>query len=228
MRDKISPSERAFVQMGRGGAFRHSLPIKQRFTAELFEGKPVYRLQNGREIGHDEIDTTSMDRDLWKDIWMNSEHEEHEGLIKAMPGVFVEAKNAKFVQSGHNVITNIGLYTMADAFLQTTPASALNTPTGMKLGTSSTAASALDTDVIAAIAGSFKTYSANYPARTSSTVDFRSFWDTGEATSATINEVVQKSADGTADAVSRIVLTTINKGDNDTLQITLTWDFDAA
>lgn len=226
MKEKIPARESVNVGLGRGRDFRFGVPIKQRCVVELFDGPPMFKLSNGRQIRHEEINTHRMDRDLWRELWMGSEHKEQDGLVEVIPEIFLPADNRKLLLDTHNIITNRGLNTMADLFLRTTPAPTLVKPAGMKLGTSSTAASAGDVDVITALSGSFKIYSANYPARTSSIVSFRSFWAAGEATSATINEVVQKTSDTSATGVSRIVLTTVNKGASDTLQITVSWDFD--
>lgn len=134
--------------------------------------------------------------------------------------------NLKHREETHNGVTNKGLDLIVNKMSQTTLT--VPYPLGMELGDSSTAFSPTDADLIGTpISGSWTTFESGYPLDdiANNRVEWQGYWAAGTATSATINEVVVKSGDATTDAVSRVVFTTINKGVDDTLRITIRWTF---
>jgi hypothetical protein len=139
-----------------------------------------------------------------------------------------------------NLITDAGdLYIAGKIITAISPASA-TAPTaanGMKLGTSSTAATKAGA---ASFIGTFVTgsnlaFDATYPqtANLGTTLGvnavYKTTWAAGVATNATINEVtiVNDQATATAGAAastySRAVLTTVNKTATDSLAVTYNW-----
>lgn len=203
---------------------------------EVFDGEPRYESSNGIVIPRSEVlhapfsDLTKFGRVI-DNPWGRDRLEES-GLANAHRNLMLRPLNRKHHERVHNQITTLGLNLVADLLVLATSDPAPTMPGGMKLGTSSTAASLGDVDIIGdmsdASATDFQGFESGYPSDGGTTVQWRSFWDAGEATNATINEVVIKSADGSSDAISRIVFTTINKGASDTLQITVTWTLSAA
>ena len=227
--EKINIGERHNFGVGKG--FNEFVAIPTMAQIELFDGDPIYSGPDGRDISREQI--LSMDfRDIRSLGSVVDDFEDRMGVLDAglsdaHRGLLLRPKNRISAQETHNLITQLGLNGLADKIIA---GSAITLPTGMKLGTSSTAASLGDTDVLtAAPTGAFQTWVSGYPQRTTNTASWRVFWAGGEAQSATLREVVMKSADGSTDAINRIVFTTIDKsGASDTLQITVNWAMSGA
>lgn len=134
----------------------------------------------------------------------------------------------KEVRSGRNIFTDLGSAFVADALALTQ--NFTDPPLGMKLGTGVVAPDKGDDDLGTPLAGSFKTFDGTYPrddAPETDQVNYRVTWAAGEATQSGLSECVVKSADGTTDAISRFLLSpVVNKGASDTLEVTLSVDFD--
>jgi len=137
----------------------------------------------------------------------------------------------------HNLITDAGdLYYATKAIVGISPAnaSAPTAMTGMKLGTSSTAAAKNSTGaaLVTYLTGSNASFDATYPqtanlgAGLGVNAVYKTTWAAGTATSSTINEVVIVNDSGTnatstaANSASRAVLTTVNKTASDSLAVT--------
>lgn len=157
------------------------------------------------------------------------------GYITAQ--LFDAEGNLKHEQTVKNKITDAGdLYIATRGIAAVVPATAGDATkvTGMKLGTSSTAASKNSTG--AALVGYFasnQAFDATYPqtanlgAGLGVTMVYQTTWAAGTATNATINEVVIVNDAGTnatssaANTISRAVFaSTINKGASDVLKVT--------
>lgn len=136
--------------------------------------------------------------------------------------------NIKQQGSGTNIFTDKGSEFVADALALTQ--NYVNPPLGMKLGTSTQAPAKGDTDLITPLAGSFKVFDGTYPRDDlpeTNQINYRVTWNAGEATQSGLAECVVKSADATADSISRFLLSpVVNKGASDTLEVTLSVDFD--
>ena len=111
--------------------------------------------------------------------------------------------------------------------------------TGMQLGegTTAVAKTGAGAAIVTYISGSDQANESGFPASTLETVDgddkrqirWRAFWDEGEATNNTINEVVlvNRTLDGSAATEAQTIAralfdSTIDKGASDTLRVT--WD----
>jgi hypothetical protein len=138
----------------------------------------------------------------------------------------------------HNLITDAGdLYIAGKIITAIAPASpsAPTAANGMKLGTSSTAATKTDAGLGTYLTASNVAFDASYPqtANLGSTLGvnavYKTTWAAGVATSATINEVAivndqATNADSTAaNTYSHAVLTTVNKTATDSLAVTWNW-----
>lgn len=142
----------------------------------------------------------------------------------------------------HNLITDAGdLYAAGKIITAIAPASA-SAPTaanGMKLGTSSTAATKAGAASFIGtfVSGSNVAFDATYPqtanlgAGLGVNAVYKTTWAAGVATNATINEVavVNDQATATAGAAastySRAVLTTVAKTSTDSLAVTYNWKY---
>lgn len=129
---------------------------------------------------------------------------------------------------GRNIWTDKGSEYVADALALTQNFS--SPPAGMKLGTSTQSPAKGDTDCVTPLAGSFKAFDSGFPKDDSpqtNQANYRVTWAAGQATQSGLAECVVKSADGSSDAVSRFLLSpVVNKGADDTLEVTLSVDFD--
>lgn len=136
--------------------------------------------------------------------------------------------NVKQQGSGKNIFTDNGSEFVADALALTQ--NFVDPPLGMKLGTGVVAPSKADNDLGTPLAGSFKAFDGTYPRDDTPQTDqinYRVTWSAGEATQSGLSECVVKSADATTDAISRFLLSpVVNKGASDTLEVTLSVDFD--
>lgn len=135
-----------------------------------------------------------------------------------------------------NLITDAGdLYYAGKAIVGIAPASpsAPTAANGMKLGTSSTAATKTDAGVIGTyITGSNNAFDATYPqtanlgAGLGVNAVYKTTWAAGDSTNSTINEVIIVNDQGTdadstaANTYARAVLTTVNKTATDSLAVT--------
>jgi hypothetical protein len=134
-----------------------------------------------------------------------------------------------------NKVTDVGdaMYAKLGAGIASPPA----TPTGMKLGTGTTAAAknGAASTLITYISGSNKAFDASFPAFSQTAgagavITYKRTYAAGEATNATINEaIICNDTIGTdansaqANSISRVVFgSTINKASGDTLTVTWT------
>lgn len=212
---------------------RLGLPIKQKADIEVFSGNPVYELPNGSDITFEEINNLSVPErkriGIYDDGVTDTDLEEVSFITQ---GVFLPVKNRTWREINHNLVTDTGFNWIADLLVTDasgSPSSAINAPSGMSLGESSVAPVFSDDSVLGPLdppndGTDYQAWASGYPIDNALSMDFRSFWAAGQATSSTINEVVMRSTASSTDAVSRITFTTINKGANDTLQITITWN----
>lgn len=144
----------------------------------------------------------------------------------------------KLIVPFHNLITDAGdLYIAGKIITAIAPASASapTAATGMKLGTSSTAATKTDAGMGTYLTASNQAFDSSYPqtANLGSTLGvnavYKTTWAAGTATSSTINEVAivndsSTNADSTAaNTYSHAVLTTVNKTSSDSLAVTWNW-----
>ncbi len=215
---------------------------KQEAHVELFDGEPLYHSRWG-DLSRSQIlrmDTPTLmragelirldDRMARLDAYDADYCDAH--IVVPDPNdrsktsnLVLRPVNYKYCERNHNVITQLGLNGLADKIIG---GSDITLPTGMKVGGATTPASTGDTDIITVIsdtADDFQAWSSGYPQRSTSTATWRAFWDAGEAQVNPLNEVVMKSADGSTDAISRIVFSSpVDKsGASDTLQITINW-----
>ncbi len=127
----------------------------------------------------------------------------------------------------HNIALNQGLEHIVDALVETYGGAAPTDRGGMVLGTLNTAEAGTQTGILTLVTGSFKAFAATYPKEGGAIneFDWRTFWDTGEGTDSAIEEaaIVTDESTATTSGVSRINNLSVNKGTNDTLQITITW-----
>lgn len=138
----------------------------------------------------------------------------------------------------HNLITDAGdLYIAGKIIAGIAPATpaAPTAANGMKLGTSSTAATKADAGLGTYLTASNVAFDASYPqtanlgAGLGVNAVYKTTWAAGVATSATINEVAivndqATNADSTAaNTYSHAVLTTVNKTATDSLAVTWNW-----
>jgi hypothetical protein len=136
-----------------------------------------------------------------------------------------------------NLITTAGdQYYCQKGIVGVSPAnpSAPTVASGMKLGTTATAAAKSSTGslLVAYLTASNIVFDATYPQSASAGGDtgwnatYKSTWGAGVATSSTINEVVivndaaTNATSTAANTYSRAVVSTVNKGASDTLAIT--------
>ena len=129
----------------------------------------------------------------------------------------------------HNLITSTGdaMYVSRGAGLTT-----VATPTGMKLGTGTTAVakSGAGAALVTYISGSNKAFDATYPSVSGNVATYKRTYAAGEATNAAIAEVVivndaiaTDATSSAANTASRALFgTPLNKGASDTLTITWT------
>lgn len=199
------------------------LNFKQIVEIETFDGKPVYDF-NGRDMTYDELQGLSMPERANIGIEIDEDAgDDPEDYSEIYNGLFLPVKNRVFHEINHNIITTNGLNMVAD-FLSVAEASSLH-PNGMRLGTGTTAAALGDQNVELKldVSGDYQAFSSGYPIDGGTNVQFRSFWDTGDATHSDITEVVMTTASSSNNAVSRLTFAQIVKGASDTLQITITW-----
>jgi hypothetical protein len=145
--------------------------------------------------------------------------------------LFDEHGNLKYSEEVHNLVTAVGdrLYASRGAGLST---SAL--PTGMKLGTGSTAVAKTGAGaaLVTYLAGSNKAFDATFPSEAGGVVTYKRTYAPGEATSAStpITEVVivtdtiaTDATSAAAATISRAILSGIaSKQAGDTLTVTWT------
>lgn len=160
------------------------------------------------------------------------------GVAHLMDG---DGKTKQLVPFG-NLITDAGdLYAAGKIITAISPAapSAPTAANGMKLGTSSTAATKAGAASFIGtfITGSNVVFDATFPqtanlgAGLGVNAVYKTTWAIGVATSTTINEVTivndQATATGgsAANTYSRAVITTVNKGAGDSLAITYNWRY---
>ena len=130
----------------------------------------------------------------------------------------------------HNLITAVGdqLYASRGAGLTSSAV-----PTGMKLGTGSTAVAKTGAGaaLVTYLSGSNKTFDATFPSATGGVATYKRTYAAGEATTASaiteaviVNDTIATDATSAAAAtISRVLLTGIgSKGAGDTLTITWT------
>ena len=138
-------------------------------------------------------------------------------------------------QKIRNLVTQVGDQMYGD---RGSGAATPNAPTGMRLGTGTTAASKTGAGAAIGtyISGSNSAFESGFPASalegSSRRISYECFWASGTATNTAIAEVVLSNETGitdaagsAADTISRIVLgSTIDKQAGDTLTITLHHD----
>lgn len=221
---QLGVAERFYQDLGKRLTLQ--MPVKQRADCELFDGEPIYSGKNGIDIPRRKI--IALPRHELSRLGPVADNPaeqramEAAGLVDAHLGLMLPVKNRKWLEQHHNTITQLGLNALADKIVA---GSAVTLPNGMKLGSTSTTASLGDTDILdgSPPTGAYQAFSTGYPSASTQTASWRTFWDAGEATDASLQEVVMKSADGSTDAISRIVFTLVNKGASDTYQITIQW-----
>ena len=164
---------------------------------------------------------------------------ESTGLLTgfAVIELFDKLGRLKHQEQVKNLITDAGdLYLMTRVGAGVLPAGPADATkvTGMKLGTSSTAASknGAGAALVTYLSGSNKTFDATYPqianlgAGLGVQVVYKCSWAAGVATNSSLQEVVIVNDAGTnatstsANTISRLIFTAVNKGASDTLAIT--------
>lgn len=141
-----------------------------------------------------------------------------------------EHGNLKYSEETHNLVTAVGdrLYASRGAGLTTSAV-----PTGMKLGTGSTAVAKTGAGaaLVTYLTGSNKAFDATFPSEAAGVVTYKRTYAPGEATSASpITEVVivtdtiaTDATSSAANTISRAILSGIaSKAAGDTLTVTWT------
>jgi hypothetical protein len=150
--------------------------------------------------------------------------------------------NLKSLSPFANLITDAGdLYTAQKVIVGIAPAapSAPTAMSGMKLGTGTTAVAknGAGAALVTYLAGSNLAFDATFPSTTNLGAGagvnavYKSTWAAGVATNAAITEAVivndaaTNATSTAANTGSRAIITTTNKGANDTLAITWNWKY---
>jgi hypothetical protein len=183
------------------------------------------------------------------DEWLDALHAAHDAARGLVPdGMGIVGYGVAHLMDGdgktkqlvpfRNLITDAGDLYIAGKIITAISPAAPSAPTaanGMKLGTSSTAATKTDAGLGTYLTASNVVFDASYPqtANLGSTLGvnavYKTTWAAGVATSATINEVAivndqATNADTTAaNTYSHAVITTVNKTSSDSLAITWNW-----
>lgn len=192
----------------------------------------IFRLHNGLILSREEIKRA--EPELREQIMANSERGFEPGLVCAGAGIWAEPVNHEHIDDTHNIITNLGATLVADmiqSFISDTDTPPANTPTGMVLGSSSTAAAATDQDIDTRVyAKLYNTHTAN-----SGVVTLISeFAAPGGSGISNIQQVAQMvvltegqsgSFSITANTASSIIdlSSTINLSATTSLDVTVTW-----
>lgn len=141
-----------------------------------------------------------------------------------------EFGNLKHREVTHNLVTSVGdqMYAARGAGVGSPPAA----PTGMKLGTGSTAVAKTGAGaaLVTFLSASQHAFDGSYPQATAGVATYRVTWAAGEATTASpitevviVNETLANSTSTAANTIARAIVSGVpSKGAGDTLTITWT------
>lgn len=225
--DDFGLDEKFKMESGKG--FSDSTHIDGFVTVEHYEGpEKLFTADNGKTFTFKQLCKMKKEEIAFyfRKIGQGIEHraENMEAGFVEWFGLWLRPANLATLVNKSNLVTTNGRNTTADLYLDTGDQT-LNKPTGIIVGTSSTAAQLSDTDVISAAASTpFNAFDATFPSRSNNVTTFKSSWAAGEASGA-LTEAALKSGASTTDAISRIVFSTVNKGSNDTLSVQFQWTF---
>ncbi|RMH81568.1 MAG: hypothetical protein D6683_04050 [Actinomyces sp.] len=153
--------------------------------------------------------------------------------------VLLGADGSRRVIEAHNLMTQVGDQWMGE---RAAGLGTLGAVTGMRLGTGTTAAAKTGAGaaIVTYVTGSAQAIDSGYPTSalngTARRITYRTTWAAGSATANGIAEAVltveatlTDSAGTAADTIARVLLSpTVNKGANDTLELTWTIDVEGA
>lgn len=142
-RDKTKVGDAVSASIGRSRDLREQILLsrKQRVLAEVFDGTPLFRLWDGREVTSDYF--VNLDRGDLREIKSKHENAWSDGLSYLANGVFAEPVNCSQAMIQHNMIVDQGLEMIVqnlDLMIDAAKASGSatpqgDTPTGMLYGT---------------------------------------------------------------------------------------------
>jgi hypothetical protein len=144
--------------------------------------------------------------------------------------LFDKDGNLKNREVQHNLVTAVGdqMYAARGAGIGSPP----NAPTGMKLGTGSTAVAKTGAGaaLVTFLSASQHAFDATYPQAAAGVATYRVTWAAGEATTASpiteaviVNESLTNATSVAANTVARVLIAGVgSKGASDTLMITWT------
>lgn len=142
----------------------------------------------------------------------NDQLQMRENVHLVLRGPDGEIKDERHIE---NLVTTVGVYGVMDQLLA---APAVGKPTHMAIGTGTNAVAAGDT----ALQTELDRNALSSKTRNNAVLTMVASWGTGDGTGA-ITEAGILNASSSGDLYSRAVFAVMNKGANDTLDITWTW-----
>lgn len=231
MSDALGTSENSSVIFGKGPS-RDSLGIRGRATVEMYEGEDrLFTADNGSTHTLSElldmgtVAVGSIFKEIGQGFRYQAENIEA-GFVQYL-GLWVRPANLVEIRNQPNLVLTNGTATVAARMADVLATTAPKNPTGITVGTGTTAPAVGNTDIQTVCTGTTPNidFDLNYPSRSGSVVTWKTTFGTAAVQSQAITQAVMVSALAAGDAISRITFTAINKGTNDTLAVQFEWTF---